>query len=163
MSTLDHPLPRRTFLRGLGATLALPLLDSMVPKVSAAGSSAPPIRLGYVYTPNGIVGACDKSPRRFMWTPKTTGANFEFSPTMKALEPYRERLNVFSGLAQVTGRALGDGPGDHARATATFLTGVHPYKTGGADLHLGISADQFAAKEFGKFTQLSSLAPGLEP
>ena len=98
-----------------------------------------------------------------MWTPKTTGANFEFSPTMKALEPYREQLNVFSGLAQVTGRALGDGPGDHARATATFLTGVHPRKTGGADFQLGISADQIAAKELGKYTQLSSLELGLEP
>ena len=98
-----------------------------------------------------------------MWTPKTAGANFEFSPTMKALEPFREQINVFSGLAQVTGRALGDGPGDHARATATFLTGVHPHKTGGADFHLGISADQIAAKELGKYTQLSSLELGLEP
>jgi hypothetical protein len=98
-----------------------------------------------------------------MWTPQTAGANFEFSPTMKALEPFRENVNVFSGLAQVTGRALGDGPGDHARATATFLTGVHPYKTGGADFKLGVSADQIAAKELGKYTQLSSLELGLEP
>jgi hypothetical protein len=163
MSRLTHPLPRRTFLRGLGATLALPVLDSMLPSLSAAGPSKPPIRLGYVYTPNGIVGACDKSPRPFVWTPKMAGANVEFSPTMKALEPYREQLNVFSGLAQVTGRALGDGPGDHARATATFLTGVHPRKTGGADFQLGISADQVAAKALGKYTQLSSLELGLEP
>jgi hypothetical protein len=162
MINLNQTLPRRTFLRGLGATMALPLLDSMRP-VTGMAASTPPIRLGYVYTPNGIVGACDKSPRPFMWTPKTTGANFEFSPTMKALEPYRHELNVFSGLAQVTGRALGDGPGDHARATATFLTGVHPFKTGGADFRLGISADQIAAKEFGKYTQLSSLELGLEP
>jgi hypothetical protein len=119
MINLNQTLPRRTFLRGLGATMALPLLDSMRP-VAGMAASTPPIRLGYVYTPNGIVGACDKSPRPFMWTPKTTGANFEFSPTMKALEPYRHELNVFSGLAQVTGRALGDGPGDHARATATL-------------------------------------------
>jgi hypothetical protein len=97
-----------------------------------------------------------------MWTPRIAGANFEFSPTMKVLEPYRDQLNAFSGLAQVTGRALGDGPGDHARATATFLTGVHPYKTGGADFHLGISADQIAARELGKYTQLSSLELGLE-
>ena len=162
MSAANHTLPRRSFLRGLGAAMALPLLDSMAAGRSAA-ASASPIRLGYVYTPNGIIGACDKSPRPFMWTPKTTGANFEFSPTMKALEPYRDQLNAFSGLAQVTGRALGDGPGDHARATATFLTGVHPYKTGGADFHLGISADQIAAKELGKYTQLSSLELGLEP
>jgi len=97
--------------------MALPLLDSMAPGRSVA-AAASPVRLGYVYTPNGIIGACDKSPRPFMWTPKTTGANFEFSPTMKALEPYRDQLNAFSGLAQVTGRALGDGPGDHARAGA---------------------------------------------
>jgi hypothetical protein len=161
MSALQHTLPRRSFLRGLGATLALPLLDSMSAGGSAAAAS--PIRLGYVYTPNGIIGASDKSPRPFMWTPKTAGANFEFSPTMKALEPYRDRLNAFSGLAQITGRAQGDGPGDHARATATFLTGVHPYKTGGADFHLGISADQIAARELGKYTQLSSLELGLEP
>ena len=161
--TFNRTLPRRTFLRGVGATLALPLLESMMPRLSAAGPSTSPIRLGYVYTPNGIVGACDKSPRPFMWTPKTAGADFAFSPTMKALEPFREHLNVFSGLAQVSGRALGDGPGDHARATATFLTGVHPYKTGGADFHLGISADQIAAKELGRHTQLSSLELGLEP
>jgi hypothetical protein len=163
MSVSNHTLPRRTFLRGLGATMALPLLDSMATRPSAAAASTSPTRLGYVYTPNGIIGASDKSPRPFMWTPKTTGANFEFSPTMKALEPFRDRLNAFSGLAQVTGRALGDGPGDHARATATFLTGVHPYKTGGADFHLGISADQIAARELGKYTQLSSLELGLEP
>jgi len=161
--TLNHSLPRRTFLRGLGATLALPALESIAPPLSAIGPSAPPVRLGYVYTPNGIVGACDKSPRPFMWTPKTTGANFEFSPTMRALEPFRDQINVISGLAQVTGRALGDGPGDHARATATFLTGVHPYKTGGADFRLGISADQIAARELGKYTQLASLELGLEP
>jgi hypothetical protein len=162
MSVLNHTLPRRTFLRGLGATMALPLLDSMTTRSSAAAATSP-TRLGYVYTPNGIIGASDKSPRPFMWTPKTTGANFEFSPTMKALEPFRDRLNAFSGLAQVTGRALGDGPGDHARATATFLTGVHPYKTGGADFQLGISADQIAARELGKYTQLASLELGLEP
>ena len=166
MINFNQTLPRRTFLRGVGATVALPLLDSMTPLSSLAlaqgGRSTPPIRLGYVYTPNGIVGACDKSPRPFMWTPRTAGASFEFGPTMKALEPYREHINVFSGLAQVTGRALGDGPGDHARATATFLTGVHPFKTGGADFRLGISADQIAAKELGKYTQLSSLELGLE-
>jgi Protein of unknown function (DUF1552) len=164
MIITNRTLPRRTFLRGLGTTLALPLLDSMIPTFSAVGAAAKPaIRLGYVYTPNGIIGCSDKSPRPFMWTPKTVGANFEFSPTMKALEPFREHLNVFSGLAQVTGRALGDGPGDHARATATFLTGVHPFKTGGANFKLGISADQIAAKELGKFTQLASLELGLEP
>src|SRR5262245_60112170 len=83
MTSFQRALPRRTFLRGLGASMALPLLDSMVPTLSAAPAKSP-VRLGYVYTPNGIIGACDKSPRPFMWTPKTTGANFAFSPTMKA-------------------------------------------------------------------------------
>ena len=163
MIITNKALPRRTFLRGLGTTLALPLLDSMIPAFAVRAAAKTPVRLGYVYTPNGIIGCSDKSPKPFMWTPRTVGANFEFSPTMKALEPYREHVNVFSGLAQVTGRALGDGPGDHARATATFLTGVHPYKTGGANFKLGVSADQIAARELGKFTQLSSLELGLEP
>ena len=142
--------------------MALPVLDSMFPAFARGGAAAakPAVRLGYVYTPNGIIGCNDKSPRKFMWTPTTAGANFEFSPTMKSLEPFREHVIVFSGLAQVTGRALGDGPGDHARATATWLTGVHPYKTGGADFKLGISADQIAAQEFGKHTQLASLELG---
>jgi hypothetical protein len=160
----NKALPRRTFLRGLGATMALPLLDSMAAPLSAGtrGAAKTPIRLGYVYTPNGIVGACDKSPRPFLWTPKTAGAGFDITPAMKPLEPFRDHLNVFSGLAQVNGRALGDGPGDHARASATFLTGAHPYKTGGADVKVGVSADQLAAKELGKYTQLSSLELGLE-
>lgn len=159
------PLPRRTFLRGLGAGMALPLLDSMGPTLAFSNASRlapPPIRLGYVYTPNGIVGCSSKSPRPFMWTPRRVGANVEFSPTMKPLEPYRGDLVVFSGLAQANGRALGDGPGDHARATATFLTGVHPYKTGGADFRLGVSADQIAAKALGAETPLASLELGLE-
>ena len=165
MIITNKALPRRTFLRGVGAAMALPVLDSMFPsRISAARlARSAPIRLGYVYTPNGIIGCSSKSPRQFLWTPKTEGADFEFGPTLKSLEPFRDNIVVFSGLAQVTGRALGDGPGDHARATATFLTGVHPRKTGGADFRLGISADQIAAREFGKHTQLSSLELGLEP
>jgi Protein of unknown function (DUF1552) len=149
-------IPRRTLLRGLGATIALPLLDAMVPALRATKLTAakPATRLGFVYTPNGII------PRG--WLPKAQGANFEFMPTMKALEPFREKLLVLSNLAQVNGRALGDGAGDHARAGATWLTGVHPHKTEGADLTAGISIDQIAAQEFGKQTQLGSLEIGLE-
>src|SRR6185312_858492 len=87
---------------------------------------------------------------------------FEFTPTMKALEPFRENLTVFTGLAQVNGRALGDGAGDHAREGATWLTGVHPKKTEGVGIRAGISADQLAARELGKNTQLASLELGLE-
>ena len=148
-------LPRRTFLRGLGTTLALPLLDSMVPALGAATSAAKPaVRLGFVYHPTGAIMS--------RWTPAAEGTGFEFTPTLKALEPHRDRLIVMTGLAQVNGRALGDGPGDHAREGATWLTGVHPKKTEGAGIHAGVSADQIAARELGKHTQLASLELGLE-
>src|SRR2546429_7720904 len=87
---------------------------------------------------------------------------YEITPTMQALAPFRERLLVLSGLSQVNGRALGDGAGDHAREGATWLTGVHPKKTEGAGIAAGISADQLAARELGKYTQLASLEVGLE-
>jgi hypothetical protein len=148
-------LSRRTLLRGLGTALALPLLDSMTPALHAARNSAvSPVRLGFVYVPNGIIPSA--------WTPTAEGTAFEFNRSMKALEPFRERLTVLSGLAQINGRALGDGPGDHARAGATWLTGVHPKKTEGAGIHAGVSADQIAAREFGKSTQLASLEIGLD-
>jgi len=149
-------LSRRTMLRGFGTALALPLLDSMLPALKAAKNTAaaPTVRLAFVYVPNGIIPGA--------WTPKEDGKNFEFTRTMKAIEPFREHLNVLSGLAQINGRALGDGAGDHARAGATWLTGVHPKKTEGAGIHAGVSADQIAAKEFGKSTQLASLEIGLE-
>jgi hypothetical protein len=152
MMVTKKSLPRRTFLRGMGVTLALPLLDAMTPAMSAS-SAKPIVRLGFVYVPNGMI--LNK------WMPLTEGANFEFGPTMKPLEPFRERLLAFSGLAQVQGRALGDGAGDHARAGATFLTGVHPKKSE-VNLQAGISADQIAAKELGKFTQFASLELGIE-
>ena len=148
-------LPRRAFLRGVGTTLALPLLDSMVPALSAQSAVAKPVlRLGFVYHATGMI--MDR------WTPAAEGSGFEFTPTMKPLEPFRDRILVMSGLAQVNGRALGDGPGDHARGGAVFLTGVHPKKTEGAGIQCGISVDQIAAKELGKHTQLASLEIGLE-
>src|SRR5262245_5085385 len=147
-------LPRRSFLRGVGASLALPLLDSLVPAFAATNGPKAPVRLGFVYHPVGMI--MDR------WRPATEGAGFEFTPTMKALEPFRENVVVLTGLAQVQGRALGDGPGDHAREGATWLTGVHPKKTEGVGIRAGVSADQLAAKEFGKSTQLGSLEIGLE-
>ncbi len=144
-------LPRRTFLRGMGVALALPMLDAMTPALTPAAK--PVVRLGFVYVPNGVI--MDK------WTPLAEGANFEFKSTLKSLEPFRERLLVLSGLAQVQGRALGDGAGDHARAGATFLTGVHPKKSE-ITLRAGISADQIAAQELSKYTQFGSLELGIE-
>src|SRR5271169_1349275 len=147
-------LARRTFLRGIGTTLALPLLDSMIPALALAGAVKPVVRLGFVYHPVGMI--LNK------WIPEKEGTDFEITPTMKALEPFRENMVVLTGLAQVQGRALGDGAGDHAREGATWLTGVHPKKTEGVGIHAGISADQLAARQLGKNTQLASLELGLE-
>jgi hypothetical protein len=147
-------LPRRTFLRGVGTALALPLFDAMVPAFAGPSNVAKsPVRLGFVYHPTGMIMS--------KWTPAAEGAAFELTPTMQALAPFREKLLVLSGLAQVNGRALGDGAGDHAREGASWLTGVHPKKTEGA-VQGGVSADQIAARELGKYTQLGSLEVGLE-
>jgi len=146
-------LPRRTFLRGAGAALALPLLNSMIPALARGGVSKAPIRLGFVYHPTGMI--------MDQYTPTAEGTNFVFTPTLKALEPFREQVLVLSGLAQMNGRALGDGPGDHAREGATWLTGVHPRRSE-SYIHVGISADQIAARELGKQTQLGSLEISLE-
>jgi hypothetical protein len=140
-------------LRGAGAALALPFLDSMVPALSA-GTGKAPVRLGFIYHPTGAI--------QNRWTPVADGAAFEFSPSLKALEPFRERVVVLTGLAQVQARALGDGNGDHAREGAVWLTGVHPKKTEGVGIRSGISVDQIAAKHFGQQTQLASLELGTE-
>ena len=145
-------LSRRTVLRGMGATVALPLLDSMTPAFAA--TSEPPVRLGFVYVPNGVTLAD--------WTPKGEGADFECSRILKPLEPFREDLLVLSGLAHKNGEALGDGPGDHARAGGSYLTGAHPRKTAGADIQNGVSIDQVAAGSLGQKTRLASLELGCE-
>lgn len=150
-------LSRRTLLRGLGTTIALPFLDAMTPALastSRVGSKQQPLRLAFLYVPNGIIMKD--------WTPKTEGAGFEFPRTLKPVESFREHLLVLSGLDHYNGQALGDGPGDHARAGATWLTGVHPKKTQGADIRAGTSVDQIAAREIGKDTVLPSLELGLE-
>lgn len=149
-------LPRRAFLRGFGTAVALPFLDAMAPALTALNRSGakPVLRLAFLYVPNGIIMKD--------WTPKTEGAGFEFTPTLKPVEPFRDRMLVLSGLDQYNGQALGDGPGDHARAGATWLTGVHPKKTQGADILAGISADQVAAKAIGNQTLLPSIELGLE-
>ncbi|MGZ0165724.1 MAG: DUF1552 domain-containing protein [Planctomycetales bacterium] len=151
-----NQLSRRTILKGVGATMSLPLLEAMLSNngLAAGASSVAPLRTAYVFFPNGAI-----MPE---WTPKTDGENFEFSKTLKPLESFRNNLNVISGLAQDNGRAKGDGPGDHARSASTFLTGAHPIKTAGADIKVGISADQFAAEQIGKATRLPSLEVGLE-
>ena len=121
-------LSRRTLLRGLGAAVALPLLDSMVPALRSA--PAPVTRVAFLYTANGIIMRD--------WTPSAEGPGFALAPTLKPLEPFRDRVLVLTGLEHHNGESLGDGAGDHARAGATWLTGVHPKKTEGADIHNAI-------------------------
>ena len=145
-------LPRRTVLRGMGASVALPLLDAMRPAFAAEDER--PLRLLFTYVPNGVTMED--------WTPATEGPGFELPRILRSLEPYREYLVVISGLAHKNGNAMGDGPGDHARAGATFLTGVHPRKTAGADIHNGVSVDQVAAQAIGAHTRLASLELGCE-
>src|SRR5687767_5133030 len=155
-------LPRRTFLRGVGASLALPLLDAMVPAgVAMAQTPANPVRrLGFVYLPNGVA-------RNFTdinyWTPAGEGAAFELSPILAPLAPFRDRTVVVSGLAQHQADAFDDGAnGDHTRGTSSWLTGVHCKRTEGADLRNGVSADQIAAQRIGKATALPSLEMGID-
>ena len=140
-------ISRRTLLRGIGAAIALPALDAMLPAFSTPAKSAR--RLVYIYVPNGIM-----MPQ---WTPATDGAAYDFPRILQPLEPYRDNLLVLSGLTHNTGRPLGDGDGDHARAAATYLTGVHPKKTDGTDIHAGISVDQIAAQNIGTSTKFASL------
>jgi hypothetical protein len=149
---LGKALDRRTVLRGIGASLALPALDAMTP--AFADPAPAPLRLLFTYVPNGVTLA--------EWTPRGEGRDFEFSRILKPLEPYRDRIVVISGLAQKNGNALGDGPGDHARAGGAYLTGVHPRKTAGADIKNGISVDQLAAAAIGDETRLASLELGCE-
>jgi hypothetical protein len=150
-------LPRRTFLRGAGITLALPLLDAMVPALSALSKSAaaPVRRLGFVYIPNGAIME--------RWTPATEGKGFEFMPILKSLEPHRDRVVIVSNLdARPAEAAEGEGSGDHARASAVWLGGVHPKRTEGADVRAGKTIDQIAAESIGGDTQLRSLEVAAE-
>jgi len=149
-------MPRRTFLKGMGTAIALPMLDAMLPARAAASRAITkaPVRLAFVYVPNGIVMKD--------WTPAATGKDFECTRILKPLEAFRDDLFVLSGLADRNGNALGDGPGDHARAGASFLTGVHCKKTAGADIHAGISADQIAAQKMAVETRFPSIELGCE-
>ena len=148
-------LSRRTFLRGAGAAISLPLLDAMTPALGWARGAAPPAptRLCFVYVPNGMVMQD--------WTPGAEGRNFQFTPILRPLERFREHTLVLSHLMCHNANALGSGPGDHARASASFLTGAHPRESG-SDIHAGVSADQVAAQAVGGQTRFASLELGLE-
>jgi hypothetical protein len=140
-------LPRRTFLRGMGVSLALPLLDSMIPARTLLAQTAarPATRLGFVYFPHGAI--------MNQWTPATEGAGFEFSPILKPLEPFRDQLNVVTGLAH----AAADTTAVHSLSPTTWLSGVRPKATQGVDAYAGVTADQIAARAIGQGTILPSL------
>jgi hypothetical protein len=142
-------LPRRTFLRGVGATVALPFLDAMVPAMKAQSSSSGAPRFAAVYIGNGA-----NMPE---WTPKTDGSNFEMSPILKGIEEYRDRMAVFTNLDNFPGTDQGDVGGQHPRAAPAFMSGTHARATEGADLQAGTTIDQLIAAKICTDTKLPSL------
>lgn len=143
---------RRHFLRGLGTCIALPAMESLVPNAwaqnGAAGVGGRPLRMAFIYKPNG----CNMG----LWHPKR-GSSIDFSETLAPLESVKDHLQVLGGLDHEKAEANGDGGGDHARANATFLTGRQAKKTAGADIRIGVSVDQVAAEKVGSHTRLPSL------
>ena len=138
---------RRMFLKSLASTLALPMLEPL--RAATATTSGSPLRLAYVYMPNGV--------NTKQWFPTGSGKNYTLSPSLEPLAEMRDHFQVIKGLALDKARAHGDGAGDHARANATFLTGCQARKTAGADIRIGMSADQIAAREIGHLTRMPSL------
>ena len=143
-------LPRRTVLRGLGASLALPLLDGMVPAFAAMRktAAAPVKRLGVVYVPNGMM--------MNHWTPTTEGSGFDLPAILEPLEPFRRHIQVLSGMHGV------DGEGPHARSSTRFLSGVGAKPDNGSNLSAGVSMDQLAGRALGRETQLATLELALD-
>ena len=155
-------LSRRTFLRGLGVSIALPWLEVMGPLTSWANAPTSgiahqtvPNRMAFLYVPNGKIME--------HWTPKQIGTHYELTDILKPLENVKDKMLVLSGLTADKARANGDGGGDHARAMAAFLTGAQPRKTDGADIQAGVSVDQVAASHIGSRTRMPSLELGIDP
>jgi len=149
-------IPRRTVLRGIGASLALPLLDSMAPALTALVDSPArwPLRFGVVYVPNGMVMQ--------EWTPGVEGTGFELKAAIAALEPFRDRLLMLSGLASTPPPSAPNGAGVHARASTRFLTGIPPKRSDTSEVEAGVSVDQLIAKELARQTELASLELAIE-
>ncbi|MEQ1750049.1 MAG: DUF1552 domain-containing protein [Prosthecobacter sp.] len=149
-ATASHQMSRRKVLRGLGTLMSLPFLETFAGRASAAAAPVKaPLRAAWLYLPNGV--------NVNEWFPTGDGAGYQLSTSLKELEKHRDDFMVVSGLAQDFARSHGNGGGDHARATATYLTGCMPKKTAGADIQLGVSVDQIAAQKIGHLTRLPSL------
>jgi hypothetical protein len=143
---------RRRFLRGLGACVALPVFASLEPmRLLAAPSEAAkaPVRMAFLYVPNGIIPSA--------WWPEESGASFALPPTLQPFEKLRDKIQLISGLQDLSANPGVDGAGDHARAGGTFLTGVRIKKTAGSDIHAGVSIDQVVARHIGNQTRFPSL------
>jgi Protein of unknown function (DUF1552) len=151
-------LSRRRFLRGLGACMALPAFESLRPlrlfaapaAVTPAASAAAPVRMAFLYVPNGIIPSA-------WWPANDAAGKLAISPTLQPLEKMRSQLQLISGLEDLSANAGSDGGGDHARAGGTFLTGVRIKKTAGSDIHAGVSIDQVVAQKIGHLTRFPSL------
>lgn len=154
-------LPRRAVLRGIGASLALPMLDAMVPALAEVGKGSAgksPLRVGFVYFPNGAIPS--------KWIPETVGSDYQLTPILQPMEKFRESMLVLTGLdnEESLGRA-GERGGEHPRASAGYLTCVHPVvqsAEGTNQRKVGVSLDQLFAREYGRHTQLASLELGIE-
>jgi hypothetical protein len=157
MSIQTSSISRRTLLRGLGVSLALPWMESLAPRAKAAAGDTPgvPKRMAFLFVPNGV-----HLPD---WKPKTLGYGFDLPHILQPLTPVQDDLLVISGLTHDKGRANGDGAGDHARSASVFLTGSQPRKTDGSDIRSGASVDQIAANLAGSATRFASLELGCEP
>lgn len=155
---MHEKISRRTALRGVGTVVALPVLESLLPRVRAAEgdqqASAAPRRMAFIYVPNGV--------HMQEWTPAQVGTDYELPSILAPLADHKSDLLVLSGLTCDKGRPNGDGAGDHARASAAFLTGSQARKTAGANFRAGVSADQVAAQKLGDKTRLSSLELGID-
>lgn len=149
MFVTGKSLPRRTFLKAAGTTLALPFLDAMAPALRAATKA--PSRLGFIYVANGVI--------QEQWNPTATGTKFDLPPILKPLEAFKSQLNILGGLAHLQADTFGDGTGDHPRASAVWLTGVHAYDRSkpGVEVKLATTVDQIAARHIGKGTQIPSI------
>jgi hypothetical protein len=150
-------LPRRTFLRGMGTALALPFLDAMMPALTAMRQTAaqPVPRLGFFYVPNGIYPVA--------WRPLGEGTTFTIAPTMSPLERFRNQMVPISGLSNWEAEPRGEGGGVHSRIGPSWLSGSRPKRTEGSDYRCGITADQVAARELGKYTPLPSIELTVDP
>ncbi len=147
-------LNRRTLLRGTGIAIGLPLLEAMLSNTSSAASHRGTLRTAILYVPNG-----KHMPE---WTPTNVGRKFEIPRLLQPIGHMKSKFSVLTNLTLDGARAHGDGPGDHARSAAAFLTGAHPKKTDGADIHNGTSVDQVIAQQVGAETRFASLELGLQ-